>query len=114
MQWFAPNYRKYIDREETMPYDQHFLVAASAPRRVYVASALGDTWSDPETEYLSCCAAGEVYRRLGLPGFLHPDRGPVPGDVFSEGYVAYHMRPGEHFFSREDWNLYCRYLQKLS
>ena len=114
MQWFAPNYRKYAGREEDMPYDQHFLVAASAPRRVYVASALEDTWSDPETEYLSCCAVDEVYRRLGLPGFLHPDRDPVPGDVFSGGYVAYHLRPGAHFLSREDWDLYCRYLRELS
>ena len=110
MQWFSWNYRKYVHREHEMPYDQHFLVAASAPRHVYVGSAVGDTWSDPETEYLSCVAAGEVYERLSLNGFVHPDRFPVPGDVLQEGRIAYHMRKGLHFFSREDWNLYCKYV----
>ena len=61
-----------------MPYDQHFLVAASAPRHVYVASAEDDYWYDPMTEYLSACAAGQVYEKLGLKGLIHPDRYPRP------------------------------------
>ena len=111
MQWFAENYRKYADREETMPYDQHFLVAASAPRYVYVASAEDDIWSDPKTEYLSSCAAGEVYEKLGLTGLVHPDRYPVPGDSFHEGRVGYHLRAGAHFFSREDWQQYMKFIR---
>ena len=43
-----------------MPFDQHFLLAAIAPRRVYVASASQDCWADPENEYLSCIAAGNI------------------------------------------------------
>ncbi len=112
MQWFAENYRKYADNEESMPYDQHFLVAASAPRFVYVASAEGDVWSDPQTEYLSCCAADEVYRRLGTPGFVHPDRYPEVGEHFQEGHIGYHIRAGAHFFSREDWNQYMRFIRE--
>jgi len=111
MQWFAENYRKYADNEESMPYDQHFLVAASAPRCVYVASAQDDTWSDPNTEYLSCCAAGEVYEALGVPAFVHPDRGPRPGDRLHEGRIGYHMRAGAHFFSREDWQNYMQFIK---
>ena len=111
MQWFAPNYAKYAGHEEDMPYDQHFLVAASAPRHVYVASAVDDYWSDPPTEYLSACLAGEVYEKLGLKGLVHPDRYPLPGEVFHEGHVGYHMRYGAHYFSREDWNLYFRYIR---
>lgn len=111
MQWFCQNYRKYIDREEEMPYDQHFLVAASAPRHVYVASAEGDYWSDPKTEYLSACAAGEVYEKLGLPGLVHPDWYPVPGDSLHEGRVGYHLRSGDHYFSREDWQQYMRFIR---
>ena len=112
MQWFAENYRKYADNEESMPYDQHFLVAASAPRAVYVASAVGDIWSDPDTEYLSACAAGEVYERLGKAGLVHPDRYPVPGDVFHDGLVGYHMRAGLHYLGREDWNRYMEFIRK--
>jgi len=111
MQWFAENYRKYADNEESMPYDQHFLVAASAPRYVYVGSAEEDYWSDPKGEYLSACAAGTVYEHLGLTGLVHPERYPQPGDSLHEGYVGYHMRAGCHYFSREDWNEYCRFIR---
>lgn len=109
--WFAPAYQKYVNREEEMPFDQHFLVAASAPRYVYVASAAEDTWADPNSEYLSCCAAGEVYERQGLIGFVHPDRLPIPGDVFQEGNVGYHLRKGCHYFGREDWNNYFKFIR---
>ena len=94
-----------------MPFDQHFLLAGCAPRLVYVASAIEDDWADPNSEYLSCCAAGEVYERLGMTGFVHPDRLPQTGDVFHEGAIGYHLRAGRHFLSREDWNNYFRFLR---
>lgn len=109
--WFAPNYVKYSNKEDEMPFDQHFLVAASAPRYVYVASAKEDTWADPDSEYLSCCAAGEVYERLGLKGFIHPDRLPVPTDVLHEGTIGYHLRYGSHYLSREDWLHYFDFIR---
>lgn len=111
MQWFSENYRKYADNEEAMPYDQHFLVAGSAPRHVYVASAEQDLWSDPKSEFLSAYAAGEIYERLGLSGLIAPDRYPVPGEKFHDGYVGYHIREGSHYLSREDWNLYMEYIR---
>lgn len=108
--WFAPNYGKYSGAEEAMPFDQHFLLAACAPRYVYVASAEEDTWADPVSEYLSCCAASQVYEKLGLKGFSHPDRLPVVGDVFGAGTIGYHLRSGCHYFSREDWNHFFRFM----
>lgn len=109
--WFAPNYQKYNGKEEEMPFDQHFLVAASAPRHVYVASAVEDIWADPDSEYLSCCAASEVYEKLGMTGFVHPDRLPQSGDVLQEGNVGYHLRSGCHFLGREDWNNYFNFIK---
>ena len=87
-------------------------MAASAPRYVYVGSAVGDIWSDPKTEYISACAAGKVYEQLGLSGLVHPNRYTQPGDIQHEGHVGYHMRYGEHFLSREDWNHYCRFIRE--
>lgn len=110
--WFCENYQKYQDHEEQLPFDQHFLIAANAPHRVYVASAANDLWADPEKEYLSCVAASSYYEEKGLTGFVHPDRLPEIGDVFGEGYIGYHLRAGEHFFSREDWQKYISYLNK--
>ena len=109
--WFAPNYLQYSDNEVAMPFDQHFLLAACAPRAVYVASAAEDDWADPNSEYLSCCAAGAVYEQLGMQGFVHPNRLPHCGDVFHDGTIGYHLRSGLHYLSREDWNNYFRFLR---
>lgn len=109
--WFCRNYRKYADHESELPFDQHFLIAAQAPRLVYVASAVEDEWSDPDSEYLSCFAASEVWQRLGKKGFICPDRLPRAGEKFHEGDIGYHVRYGSHYFSREDWNHFMDFLE---
>lgn len=104
--WFCENYKKYAEKEDEMPFDQHFLVAAIAPRHVALGAALEDKWADPDSQYLSACAASPAWELLGEKGFLHPDRMPLPGDCFDGGHVAYHLREGTHFFSRTDWRRY--------
>lgn len=101
--WFCPNYRKYAGAEDKMPFDQHFLLAAIAPRLLYVASAQGDQWADPQSEFLGCAAASSAYAMHGLHGFITPDAFPVPGTVLQEGEVGYHLREGDHSFMPEDW-----------
>ena len=59
-------------------------------------------WADPISEFLSCVAASEVYEKLGLKGFIYPNRLPKAGDVFM-GNIGYHLRAGKHYLSREDW-----------
>lgn len=110
--WFCKKFRDYADKEETLPMDQHFLVAANLPHRVYVASAEGDLWACPKNEYLSCVAASEYYETAFSQGFVHPDRFPAAGERFHEGPIGYHYRPGLHYFSREDWLEYIAYLRK--
>jgi len=108
--WFCPNYQKYAGKEYEAPFDQHFLLAASAPRKVYVASAKEDSWADPESEFLSCIAASEVYSMLGMNGFVSPDRLPWVGDTFHDGNIGYHLRTGTHYLSRYDWNAFMAYM----
>lgn len=110
--WFCDNYRKYMGKEEEQPFDQHFLVAASAPRHVYVASAEEDLWADPASEFLSCYGASEVYEKLGMKGLVCEDRLPVAPEKFQDGAVGYHVRKNDHYLSREDWNLYMDYMEK--
>ncbi|AEE95892.1 acetylxylan esterase [Mahella australiensis] len=110
--WFCPNYRNYAERETQMPFDQHFLVAAIAPRYVSAGTAIEDTWADPNKQYLSYVAADDVYKLLGKKGFIHPDRLPDAGDIFHDGTVGFHMRTGTHFHSRYDWLCFMEFMKK--
>ena len=97
--WYKQSFAKYAGSEESLPFDQHFFLAACAPRKVYVASAKQDEWADPESEHLSCVMASEVWERLGLPGFTQ------------KGSIGYHNREGTHYFGREDWLCVMDYLK---
>ena len=111
--WFCQNYKKYAGNEENMPFDQHYLLAAIAPRRLYLGTSILDSWADPFSEYLAAYAASSAYHYLGLDG-LPADAADEPpvGNIFDEGYIAFHMRAGRHFLSREDWKLYLDYIEK--
>jgi len=101
--WFCENYQRYIDNEQAMPFDQHCLIASIAPRFVCIGSAAKDLWADPASEMLGCFAAGPAFEAHGMAGFICDNRLPKVGDKFFGGSVGYHLRSGEHYFSREDW-----------
>ena len=108
--WFCGNHLKWSGREGEMPFDQHMLLALTAPRRLYVCSAEEDSWADPESEFLSCLAASEAWQLHRLAGLVTPDALPVPGSPLLDGGVCYHLRTGAHFHSRTDWGYHmaCR------
>ncbi len=111
--WFCKNYLKYTDSDNNMPFDQHYLTACIAPRRVYIASAEMDTWAGPMNEFLNCVAVSEFYEKMGLKGFVCNDKLPKPTDVFHEGNVAYHIREGEHCFGHDDWQYMMKYVKSV-
>lgn len=86
--WFGAGLRPYLGREESLPFDQHCLVASLAPRLVLLTFALDDRWSNPEGMIQSAWAAGEVYRCLDAPDNL-----------------AFHLRSGGHAQTLEDWSV---------
>ncbi len=110
--WFCDNYRKYQDREEELPFDQHFLLALIAPRKLYVCSAKEDLWADPASELLSCREASIVYELYGLKGLICPEEAPIADAVFPEGTIGYHIRKGTHYLSRYDWQRFMEFLRK--
>ena len=97
--WFCEKYKKYCNNEENMPFDQHYLVASIAPRKVLIGSASEDKWADPLSEMLCCVASSHAFNK----GFTYEDRPPQINDKFFDGVIGYHMRKGFHYFSREDW-----------
>lgn len=109
--WFCPPFSQKVPAPEDLPFDQHFLLSLMAPRRLYVASAVEDLWADPTAEFRACVAASSAYEALGLPGLVCPEGAPQVGQAYHQGRIGYHLRPGEHFLSREDWRLFAAYLR---
>jgi len=101
--WFCKNYKKYVGLDfvgdmESLPFDQHYLIASIAPRKVLVGSATKDANADPLSEQLGCYAAGPAF-----PNGFVCDVMAVSGDKFFAGDVGYHLREGEHAFTETDW-----------
>lgn len=106
--WFCENYLKFADKEYDMPFDQHYLVASIAPRKVLIGSASEDLWADPIAEQLCCFAASDAFEK----GFICPDREANIGEEFFDGDIGYHLRKGLHYFGREDWNKLIKFVNQ--
>lgn len=90
--WFAGNFVKYNHKEEELPFDSHWVLIATAPRLLYVASASEDLWADPEGEFEALLDAG-----------MRPRVMPKPGERYFDGRFAYHLREGKHDITKWDW-----------
>ncbi|MBR6586252.1 MAG: acetylxylan esterase, partial [Kiritimatiellae bacterium] len=103
--WFCKAYGKYAKEPwNTLPFDQHLLLASIAPRALLVLG-FDNRWYDPKGEYLAVRAASPVWPFLGAGRF--PDR-PFP-EVFDLSCVGrgigYAQRSEKHGISAWDWKV---------
>ncbi len=109
--WFSGNFKNFNNKSDSLPVDQHQLMALIAPRPIYVASAEGDQWSDPTGEFLSLKYANPIYKLYGKKGFKENTRPPVNQPIGQ--YNRYHYRTGNHDVTNYDWEQYLKWAKGL-
>lgn len=110
--WFNHNYKKYNDRENALPVDQHMLIALIAPRPVYVTNASKDLWADPKGTFLAVKAAEPVYALYGIEPEL-PKNQPGIDEPVIGSHFGYHNHEGEHNMTAYDWGNFIRFAKKF-
>lgn len=104
--WFAKAFQTYAGNEESLPVDQHMLLALIAPRPVLLGNSKRDVWSDPNGAFIAAQAASTVYELYGNAG-LTVDR----LDEFApDASLSYWIRPGTHGIVKEDWPAFLEFL----
>ena len=98
------------DRVNDLPVDQHLLIAAIAPRPVYVASASADRWADPRGEFLAIQAASPAYGLWGHEKLTETEMPPVNRSVGQ--FMGYHLREGKHDVKRFDWQCFIDFADR--
>lgn len=101
--WFCPNFHQYDGKEDSLPIDQHQLLALVAPRLLYVASASEDRWADPHGEFLSLYLANDVFAKL-------PATKSEQSPQANLKRIGYHLRDGQHDITAWDWAHYIRFV----
>lgn len=110
--WFNNNYKKYNDKENALPVDQHMLIALIAPRPVYATNASKDLWADPKGTFLAMKAAEPVYALYGIRAELPKEQPGINVPVMGK-HFGYHNREGEHNMTAYDWANFIRFARKL-
>ena len=98
--WVGPEMEKYIDKEESLPFDTHFLKALIAPRVLFVSEAAADIWANPVGSWMTTMAANEVYKFLGVEKnlfwyFRHGTHYHKPIDIKKLVNIICHIHDGD-------------------
>jgi hypothetical protein len=106
--WFNTNYKKFNDKEDLLPVDQHMLIALVAPRPIYATNASKDLWADPKGTFLSLKNAEKVFALYGIKSNL-PENPPEINEPIVQSRIAYHNREGEHDLTSYDWSNFIKF-----
>lgn len=108
--WFCSKYEEFGKNENALPVDQNLLLACVAPRKIYVASAEGDLWADPQGAWNSLMHATNAFELYGLEVLPYSENQPEVDTAAWTSAMGYHVRSGWHDINSVDWRYYLDYM----
>ena len=104
--WLRPDLAADLANGFELALDQHFLLALSAPKPLFLGNARRDVWSDPNSTYRMARAADGIYEASGVEGLNGTGmRYFAPGDELS-----YYLRVGGHSVISEDIDAFIAFM----
>ena len=97
--WMRPNLGPELENGLDLSLDQHFLLALSAPKPIFLGNGRRDVWSDPNSSFVLAQAADRIYEARGVAGL------PAGASMrtFTPGAeISYWLRAGGHSVVSED------------
>jgi hypothetical protein len=108
--WFCANFKEFNEDPARLPFDQHELIAACAPRPVLLSCAAEDLWANPAGQFHMLQAADPVYRLVAGDG-LAPGAKPEMSHLI-DSRLGYFIRPGKHEMATIDWGAFLDYADR--
>ncbi|MFV0414867.1 MAG: acetylxylan esterase [Chthoniobacterales bacterium] len=109
--WFCENCRRNSSDIDSLPVDQHMLIALSAPRPVLLSCAADDLSADPFGEFLAAKNALPAWQLLGCRDLSFPETMPSPNQP-PLSRVGYYLRPGPHDITAQDWKVHLDFADR--
>lgn len=105
--WLRPGLGADLEAGEALTLDQHFLLALSAPKPIFLGNGRRDVWSDPNSTFRNALAADVAYEAAGVEGL--PD-GSGMKDFDPAAEISYWLRVGGHSVVSEDIDAYIAFI----
>ena len=109
--WFCENFLKHVKQGFGKDFDQHYVLASIAPRKVCVNASEQDYWADQKSEQLCCVAAAEAWVNHELYGIEDCDHYLTGGEKLLKGNVGFFMSPTVHSLSAHAWNGFMEFMR---
>lgn len=105
--WVRPRLAADLEAGRGPVADQHMLLAAAAPKPLFLGNARRDVWSDPNSTYRMAVAADRTYEAAGRPGLV----GDGLRDFHPDADISFWLRAGGHSVTPEDIDAFLLFLR---
>jgi len=105
--WLRPGLADDLENGLDLTLDQHFLLALSAPKPIFLGNGRRDVWSDPNSSFVLAQAADQAYEARGSEGL--PNTAGMR-DFDPSADISYWLRIGGHSVVSEDIDAFTAFM----